>query len=98
MNGPGLEERRTPPPKTKLKFRSDYAILAFLCVALAGSLSFAWYQHRSAAQLLSSRDQLAMSLNQTRAEVDTMAAQIRDLIVPLMAKPPTFQRMKTAVR
>ncbi len=76
MSNGGVEERKT----SNFRLGSDHVIMLLLFVALAGTLGYAWYQHRSIGQLANSRDQLAFSLSQTRAVVDTMSAQLKEIV------------------
>ncbi len=67
------------PLPTKSRSRRISLIAPLLGLALAVSLGFVWYQHRSVQQLTASRDQLLDSLSQTKARVELMSAQLSAL-------------------
>ncbi len=105
MSNPQYEEGK--PVRPKRRVHRDELIILLLGIALAISLGYSWYQHRSVGQMTVARDQLAASLNQTKAEVDAMSAQLKTMSnaaksletappVPLPAAPK--QKPKTAHR
>ncbi len=74
--GAGTSSSTSQPKRTA----STAGVVAVLLgLALAVSVGFAWFQHRSVQQLTSARNQLAESLGQTKAQVDSMSEQLKVL-------------------
>ncbi len=79
MSNQQYEEGKPAPPRRRVH-RGELVIL-LLGIALAISLGYSWFQHRSIGQMTAARDQLAASLNQTKAEVDAISAQLKAMAV-----------------
>ena len=67
--------------------RKIQAAVILLGIAVAASLLYAWAEHRSVRQLTSARDQVAASLDQTKAQVDVLTARLNALA---SAPPPVI--------
>ncbi len=73
-------------------------IVLLLGIALVVSAGYAWFQHRSIQKLVNDRDQLAGSLSQTKAEVDSLSAQMKALAEARRAADTTAASAAQAVR